>query len=408
MSSTSVTRELSIDEEATRFLTEPASRHDAYRFYARLREQSPVHRAENGVWLVSTYAAANEVLRNDAMLSRREAALKHVALDDPEARLLFTSRMLFNDRPEHTRLRRLVSHAFTRNGIARWQERIAAVANDRLDAIVPDGHMELVHDFAYPVVEQIITEMLGIRHGDLPLFLAWSTAMTEPSPGSDLREYRTAATRATHEVAAYVRERIEERRVEPAEDLLTKLIAAEDAEDGRLAEHELVAMTFELIFAGHETTSNFVGNGLCLLLQHPGQLADLRRDRTLLPGAIDEMLRYESPAPMPLPRVASADVEIGGRTIRKGDTVVVLLAAANRDPSVFPDPETFDIRRSDNAYLSFGFGAHYCLGASLARLESSEILTAVLDRMPDLRFDGVPKWSDHQFFRSLASLPVAW
>jgi cytochrome P450 len=127
-----------------------------------------------------------------------------------------------------------------------------------------------------------------------------------------------------------------------------------------------------------------------------------------MPGAIDEMLRYESPAPMPLPRVATADVEIAGQQIAKGDTVVVLLVAANRDPEIFPDPETFDIHRVDNSFLSFGFGAHYCLGAALARLESSEILTGVLDRMPNLRLAGEPRWSDHQFFRSLASLPVTW
>lgn len=398
----------SLDDEVHRFLTDPSSRHDPHDFYARLREQSPVHHAGSDVWLVTTHAAANEVLRNDALLSRREAALKHIALDDPEARLLFTSRMLMNDRPEHTRLRRLVSHAFTRASVDQWAGRIRQVADDHLDAQLRHGHMELVHDFAYPAVEQIITEMLGIRHGDLPLFLAWSTAMTEPPPGGDLTTYRAAATRATHEVAAYVRERIAERRTTPADDLLTKLIRAEDAEDGRLAEHELVAMTFELIFAGHETTSNFVGNGVLLLLQHPHQLAELRADRRLLPGAIDEMLRYESPAPMPLPRVAVDDVVLGGQTIRKGDTVLVLLAAANRDPSVFADPQTFDIHRSENNFISFGFGAHYCLGAALARVESGEILTAVLDRLPELRLDGEPRWSNHQFFRSLASLPVTW
>jgi len=400
--------QLDLADEAMRFLTDASSRHDPATFYARLREQSPVHRTDAGVWLVSSYAGASEVLRNDAILSRREAALKHVALDDPEARLLFTSRMLFNDRPEHTRLRRLVSHAFTRTSVGRWQNRIRELANIHLDALVPDRRMELVHDFAYPVVEQVITELLGIRHGDLPLFLEWSTAMTEPSPGSDLSEYRRAATQATLEVAAYVRERVAERRADPADDLLTELIAAEDQEDGRLAEHELTAMTFELIFAGHETTSNFLGNGVYCLLQHPDQLADLRHDRSLLPGAIDEMLRYESPAPMPLPRVAIGTVEIGGQTIQPGDTVVVLLAAANRDPNVFPDPESFDIRRRDNNYISFGFGAHYCLGHALARLESTEILDALLDRLPGLRLDGEARWSDHQFFRSLASLPVSW
>lgn len=406
-----------IGEQALRFLTDPASRRAPWDFYRRLRAEAPVLRTAAGVWLVSGYREAGEALRNDALLSRREAALKHVAVDDPEARKIFTSRMLYNDRPEHTRLRRLVSPAFTRGGIARWAPRIREVAHQRLDAVAAGGRMELVHDYAYPVVEQIITEMLGIRHGDLPLFLRWSAAMTEAPPGGETgdtgdtdaaRAFREAANQATREVSEYVRARVAERRVAPADDLLSTLIAAEDAQDGRLAEHELVAVTFELIFAGHETTSNFVGNGVHCLLRHPEQLAALIADRSLLPGAVDELLRYESPAPMPLPRVALADVAVGGRTIPAGETVVVLLASANRDPAHFDDPEVFDIGRTDNNYISFGFGAHFCLGHALAKLEATQLLTALFDRLPGLRPDGNARWSDHQFFRSLATLPVTW
>jgi cytochrome P450 len=393
---------------ATQFLVDPRSRRDAWEFLARARAAEPVLQSGTGVWLVTGYAAANEVLRNDAILSRREAGLKHVIVEDREARLIYTSRMLYNDRPEHTRLRRLVSHAFTRAAVVHWEGRVRQLANERLDAMLPTGRMELVHDYAYPAVEQIITEMLGIRHGDLALFLKWSAAMTEPPPGGDVTRFRDVATQATYEVAAYVRERIAEHRDHPADDLLTKLIEAEDAEDGRLAEHELIAMTFELIFAGHETTSNFVSNGVYCLLKHPEQLAALQADRSLLSGAIDEMLRYESPAPFPLPRVATEDVLVGGRRIAKGDTVVVALSAANRDPAVFADPERFDIRRSPNDYISFGFGAHYCLGHALARIESTELLNAILDRVPTLRSDGDAQWSDHQFFRSLTTLPVTW
>ncbi len=167
-------------------------------------------------------------------------------------------------------------------------------------------------------------------------------------------------------------------------------------------------MTIELIHAGFETTSNFVCNGMHVLLQHPDQLTELVADRALLPAAIDELLRYASPAPMPLPRVAIADVEIAGKTIKKGDTVVVALAAANRDPAHFPDPERFDIHRQDNNYISFGFGAHYCLGHALARLESTEIITTLLDRIPTIRSAGEAPWSDHQFFRTLQTLPVTW
>jgi cytochrome P450 len=409
MSSTIVgTEHEQLVDSATRFLVDPRSRRDPWEFLARARAAEPVLQTSTGVWLVTSYAAANEVLRNDAILSRREAGLKHVVVEEPEARLIFTSRMLYNDRPEHTRLRRLVSHAFTRGAVVRWEGRLRDLANERLDAAMAAGSMEVVHDYAYPVVEQIITEMLGIRHGDLPLFLRWSAAMTEPPPGGDMARFRDLATEATHEVAAYVRERIAEHRTHPADDLLTKLIGAEDAEDGRLAEHELIAMTFELIFAGHETTSNFASNGIYCLLRHPQQFAALQADRSLLPGALDEMLRYESPAPFPLPRVATEDVVVHGQKVSKGDTVVVALSAANRDPAVFTDPERFDIRRTPNDYISFGFGAHYCLGHALARIESTEIFNAILDRIPTLRLASEPEWSDHQFFRALTTLPVTW
>jgi cytochrome P450 len=395
-------------DEALNFLTDPSSRRNPWEFYRRLRADSPVHRTSVGTWLVSGYEQANEVLRNDAVMSRRVAGLAHCLQDDPEAKRISTSRMLYNDRPEHTRLRRLVSNAFTRRGVDLWQPRIRQVAHGRLDVLESSGHMDLVHDYSYPVVENIIVELLGIRHGDLPRFIAWSKAMTDAPPGADLLPYREAANRATFEVAAYVRQRIEERRARPQEDLLTKLIEAEDAEDGRLAEHELIAMTFELIFAGYETTSNFIANGMLCLLRHPDQLRALISDRTLLPGAIDEMLRFDSPAPMPMPRVTLEDVRVGGELIPSGSTVVVLLAAANRDPSVFDDPDTFNIRRADNPFISFGFGAHYCIGAHLARLESTEFLTALLDRLPGIRQDGEATWSDHQFFRALDKLPVAW
>jgi cytochrome P450 len=408
MTAQTVTGDPTISEEASLFLADPEYRRDPWDFYARARAEAPVLRTEGGVWLVTSYQGAGEVLRNDAILSRREAGLKHLVLDEPEARKLFTSRMLYNDRPEHTRLRRLVSFAFTRGAVTRWQERIRELARQRLDELVPNGHMDFVHDFAYPVVEQVITELLGIRHGDLPLFQRWSTAMTEPPPGGNLTQFRDLATQATYEVADYVRERIAEHRSSRSDDLLTRMIEAEDTEDGRLQEHELIAMTFELIFAGHETTSNFVCNGLLCLLSHPDQLADLWADRGLLPGALDEMLRFESPAPFPLPRVAVEDVAVQGVTIPRGETVVVSLASANRDPDVFRDPQRFDIRREDNDFISFGFGAHYCLGNALARLESTEIFSAVLDRIPGVRLDGNAPWSDHQFFRSLSALPVAW
>jgi cytochrome P450 len=196
---------------ATRYLTDPTFRRDPWRFFAEVRAMSPVQ-ADSGVWLITGYDAASEALRNDELLSRREAGLKHFVVDDPAARLIITSKMLYNDRPQHTRLRRLVSHAFTRGGIARWHDRIGEVANHTLDQMLPTGHMDLVSEYAYPVVAQIITELLGIRQGDLPEFLAWSEAMVEPPPGADVDHARAAANDATRAISAYVRERIAERR----------------------------------------------------------------------------------------------------------------------------------------------------------------------------------------------------
>ena len=393
---------------ATRYLTDPVFRRDPWDFFARVRAESPVIQSDTGVWLITGYDAASEALRSDVILSRRAAGLKHLVVDDPQARLIITSKMLYNDRPEHTRLRRLVSQAFTPRGIAKWRDRIAEVGHETLDQVVPAGQMDVVSGYAYTVVATIITELLGIRQGDLPKFMKWSEAITEPPPGGDPAMFRESANKATGEITAYVRERIAERRDQPADDLLTKLIRAEEPEDGTLAEHELVAVTIELIHAGFETTSNFVCNGLHLLLQHPEQLAALTANLELLPDAINEMLRYESPAPMPLPRVAVDDVEIGGKTIRRGDTVVVALAAANRDPAHFTNPESFDIHRTNNNFISFGFGAHHCLGHALARLESTEMFTVLLTRIPNIQPAGEAQWSNHQFFRTLESLPVKW
>ena len=394
--------------KATRYLTDPAFRRDPWEFFAEVRAESPVIQSDAGIWLITGYDAASDALRNDVLLSRRQAGLKHLVVDDPQARLIITSKMLYNDRPEHTRLRRLVSQAFTPRAIAKWRDRVAEISRETLDQILPLGRMDVVSDYAYPVVAAIITELLGIRQGDLPQFLEWSEAITEPPPGGDPNDFRKSANKATGEITAYVRERIAERRDKPANDLLTKLIRAEEPEDGTLADHELVALTIELIHAGFETTSNFVCNGLHVLLQHPEQLAELTGDLGLLPDTINELLRYESPAPMPMPRVAIDDVEIAGMTIRRGDTVVVALASANRDPAHFADPERFDIHRTDNNFISFGFGAHHCLGHALARLESTEIFTALLRRIPNIESAGEAQWSNHQFFRTLDTLPVRW
>lgn len=394
---------------ALRFLSEPAFRADPHDFLDRLRAADPVHRTVVGVWLVTRHADALAVLRDDAAWSRRLAAEKHVVVDDPLAREIFTSRMLFNDKPQHTRMRRLVASAFTPAGVRRWQEEFARIAEELLDEVEPKGGMDAVAEFGYPYAERVICFMLGVPFEDHTLWERWAQQMVEPPAGGDMAAFKEAATASTLEFTDYVKNLVEKRRGHEGDDLLSRLMAAEE-EGTRLSENELVAMTFEMILAGHETTSNAISNGIWLLLRHPDQLDRLRREPERIPGAVEEMLRYESPAPMALSRVATRDVDLGGTVIPQGESALVLLVAANRDPAVFDNPHRFDAFRTDNAQIGFGTGGHYCLGAALARIELNIVFPALLARLPGLRLvgDGEPQWKAHQFFRTLETLPVAW
>lgn len=406
--STTETHE-SLAGEALRYLSDPAFRADPHDFLDRLRATDPVHRTAAGVWLVTRHADALAVLRDDITWSRRRAAEKHVVVDDPLAREIFTSRMLFNDKPQHTRMRRLVAGAFTPAGVRRWEAHFTRIAEELLDEVEPKGAMDAVAEFGYPFAERVICFMLGVPFEDHALWEAWAQQMVEPPAGGDMAAFKEVATTATLEFTDYVKALVAERRGREGDDLLSRLIAAEE-EGSRLSENELVAMTFELILAGHETTSNAIPNGTWLLLRHPDQLARLRREPEAIAGAVEEILRYESPAPMALPRVATTDVEVGGVLIPEGESALVLLVAANRDPEVFADPHRFDAFRPNNEHIGFGTGGHYCLGAALARIELNIVFPALLARLPELRLagDGEPRWKAHQFFRTLETLPVAW
>ena len=395
--------------EALRYLGDPAFRADPHDFLDRLRSLDPVHRTSVGVWLVTRHADALAVLRDDVAWSRRRAAEKHVVVDDPLAREIFTSRMLFNDKPQHTRMRRLVAAAFTPAGVRRWQEQFTRIAEELLDEVEPRGAMDAVGEFGYPYAERVICFMLGVPFDDHRLWERWAQQMVEPPAGGDVAAFKEAATTATLEFTAYVKDLVATRRGHEGDDLLSRLMVAEE-EGTRLSENELVAMTFELILAGHETTSNAISNGLWLLLRHPDQLARLRREPETMAGAVEEILRYESPAPMALSRVATTDVDLGGTVVPEGESVLVLLVAANRDPVVFDDPHRFDAFRPDNEQIGFGTGGHYCLGAALARIELNIVVPALLARLPGLRLvgEGQPHWKAHQFFRTLETLPVAW
>jgi cytochrome P450 len=268
--------------------------------------------------------------------------------------------------------------------------------------------MEAVREYGFPVPQRVICEMLGVPREDFALFERWSEALIEIPPGGELDEHRTRSTQAMAEVAAYVRRLLALRRGTRGDDLISRLLAAED-DGSRLNEIELVAITFELIIAGHETTAKLIPNGLYLLLTDPEQFALAWEDGHLLASAVDEILRFENSVQMALPRVALDDVELRGRTIPKGDTVAVIVGSANRDAEVFASPDEFQVRRDPNDHIGFGFGSHFCIGHALARAEVRIALERLFQRFPGVRLasDDI-EWASPNMTRGVKRLPVRW
>jgi cytochrome P450 len=360
-----------------------------YPLYHQLRSFSPVHWVEamNG-WLVTRYDDVAAALRNLKLSSTARKYLLQRKIADPEVLAMVELRapqMLFSDPPAHTRMRGLVSKAFTPRAVEAMAGRLQKMVDAVLDAVQPKGGMDIIRDLAYPLPVTVIAEMLGVPPEDRPRFKGWSDALTvlvnsvgDVSP----EQYRTAA-QARGEFINYLRGIVAQRRAAPRDDLLTALVQAEDAGD-RLSEDELYANSLLLMSAGHETTTNLIGNGVLALLRHPDQLQKLRDNPTLLPGAVEELLRYDSPVQLTA-RIALEDVEVGGTRVQKGQFTWLILGAANRDPGHFPDPDRLDVTRKDVKHLSFGAGIHFCLGAPLARLEGQIALGTLIRRFPNLR-----------------------
>ncbi len=382
-----------------------------YPFYHRLREEDPVHQSPMGFWVLTRYDDVLLVLR-DPRFGREGFAplLSAVYGQDGQDGGSRPRSMLFRDPPDHTRLRNLVNRAFTARVVENLRPRIQQIVDQRLDRVQDNKKMDLIADLAYPLPVTVICEMLGVPTGDHDRIRQWSAdvarsldAIGLPSdPG--IVERGRSGRRA---LADYFLELIPERRKRPAQDLLSLLIAAEEQGD-RLTEGELLAMCILLFIAGHETTVNLIGNGVLALLQHPEQLARLRSEPTLIQGAVEELLRYDSPVQR-TGRVTTVAVEIGGRKIEAGALVVAAIGAANRDPKHFPDPDRLDITRRDNHHVAFGFGIHFCLGAPLARLEGQIAISTLLRRMPALQLATTTnEWRDSSTLRGLKALPVTF
>ncbi|WP_031227257.1 cytochrome P450 family protein [Streptomyces roseochromogenus] len=365
---------------------DPAFVADPFPLYRRLREDGPVRRAviAGGLdaWLVTRYEDGLAALFDPRLSSDvRDASDPRLIEQLPEfERDSMMSNMLRSDPPDHTRLRRLVSKAFTARRVAELRPRIQEITDRLLDAVVPAGRADLVADFALPLPVTVISELLGVPVDDRHDFQRWTDAMLMrgermPDPA--------VVNEAWQRMHAYVTKHLETKRAQPGDDLLSALISAHDDEQ-RLNDDELIAMTFLLLVAGYVTTVNLIGGGIAALLAHPDQLALLRDRPELLPDAIEEFLRYDGPVSPGIARFAREDVEIAGVTVPRGATVLVASAIADRDPARFPDPDRLDITRRDNGHLAFGHGIRYCLGAPLARLEGQIAIGTVLRRLPDL------------------------
>ena len=316
--------------------------------------------------------------------------------------------MLFQDPPDHTRLRALVNKAFTPRVVEAMRPHVQDIVDGLLDRVVPTGTMDIIEDLAYPLPVTVICEMLGVPVSDQASIRQWSADLARSldaiGPQADV-EVQERGVQARHALAEYFRTQIPERRRQPRTDLLSALIAAEEQGD-RLTERELLAMCVLLFVAGHETTVNLIGNGMLALLRHPDELRRLRADPALTPSAVEECLRYDSPVQRTA-RIPSTDVELDGHTIRQGTMVVAAIGAANRDPAQFVDADRLDIGRRDNRHVSFGFGIHFCLGAPLARLEGQVAIGALIRRAPRLQqASEALEWRESSTLRGLKSLPV--
>jgi cytochrome P450 len=388
----------------------PSFQRDPYPAYAALRAQDPVHRSMAlQAWIVTSYAEAEAVLRDpDTFSSDLSTATSPLgkALQQQRAAspLGHVHTVLNSDPPAHTRLRSLVNRAFTPRTVEALRSQIEAVTADLLTAIPAGRPFDLMTAFAQPLPVIVIAHLLGIPAGDRARFKRWSDDIAATTRPMAPQAAIDAARRATTELIAYLEPVVARLRARPEEDLLSALVQAEEAGD-RLSHDELLAFAILLLVAGHETTTNLIGNAVHAFARHPAQLDALRARPDLLPQAIEEVLRFDSPV-QALIRFACRPAVLGSRVIGAGDTVMVLIGAANRDPARFAHPEVFDVTVDRERHLAFGLGPHFCLGAPLARLEAEVALSGLLERLRALALAGEPVRGGTFTLRGFDALPL--
>ncbi|QKH05205.1 cytochrome P450 (plasmid) [Bacillus cereus] len=375
---------------------------------------SPIAGVDGPVWIVTRMEEAMKVLKDHTRFTVDGGSIEgnvdiRQNVADPSAPPTFLNAksLLSVDEPDHRRLRRLVSKAFTPKYMESLRPRVQKIADELLDRVQDKGEMDIVKDYAYPLPINVISDMLGVPQADQAQILGWSSAIAH---GQGLGRQDPGVAEQIRAFGEYIVQLVADKRQHPADDLISQLIAVEEEGD-QLDEAELISMISLLIFAGHETTSNLIATGTLMLLDHSEQLEKLKADLNLVPSAVEELLRFNGPATIAGPRFATEDIEFGGQQIKKGDMVIPILKSANRDELQFTDSEELDITRTIKRHLAFGHGIHMCLGAPLARVEGDIAFSTLLRRMPNLRLS-IPRenvtWHFMLSSQGLISLPVAY
>jgi cytochrome P450 len=358
-------------------------------------------------WLVTRLEEAVQILKDNKQFTVEAARVYGSGANramEHGAGALISQSMIMVDEPDHRRLRSLVSKAFTPKYIQSLRPSIQRLADELIDRVQDQGHMDIVSDYAFPLPINVISSMLGVPSDSRPIIRAWSDVLAGAANPA------TSSTNASQAVEEYLLRLINEKRRNPTDDLISQLVQIEEEGD-RLDERELLSMIAVLIFAGHETTSNLISIGTLMLFDHPDQMARLKADPGLVPSAVEELLRYNGPVFSPAPRFATEDVELAGQQIHRGDMVLIILGSADRDETQFTNANEMDIARELNKHVAFGQGIHVCLGAPLARLEGDIAFTTLLRRLPNLHLDAPRdsiKWRGGFNLRGLTSLPVAF
>ena len=388
----------------------PAFRENPYAYYDRYRSGTPLTRVADTMWFAFAHADVTALLRHPKLSSNEGRATSEAGRTD---RGRFESQsLLFMDPPDHTRLRGMVARAFTSSRIAELRPRTSAIAAELLDDVAAkaaaDHVVDLVPSLAYPLPVRVICSLLGVPETDEATFTTWSRALARSLDPSVLRspEIDAAIHAAERDLTDYLEDLLAQRRTKPGDDLLSALLAVE-ADGDRVSPDEVVDLALLLLVAGHETTVNLIGNGVLALLHAPEQITLLRRRPDLIAGAVDELLRFDSPVQM-TQRIATEDMDLFGNRVRTGDEILLVLGAANRDPSVFAEPDRLDVTRDARRHVAFGGGIHHCLGAALARLGGEVALRGLLDRFPGLHLGGHPVRRPTFTLRGLESLPVVF